>query len=51
MSNEQLCGRLGTAWVAIQGQNDLLEMKVGDKINSIKVLDGAENFVKPKAQS
>jgi hypothetical protein len=33
----------------VQGQSDLLEMKVGDKINSIKVIDGAENFVKPSA--
>lgn len=35
--------------LTVQGQSDLLEMKVGDKINSIKVLNGAENFVKPSA--
>ena len=32
----------------LQGQEDLLDMKVGDKINYIKVLAGGENFLAPK---
>jgi hypothetical protein len=39
----QLC------WHCVQGQSDLLEMKVGDKINYIKVVDGQDNLVMPKA--
>lgn len=33
---------------ALQGQDDLLEMKVGDKINYMKIVDGLENLKLPK---
>lgn len=43
-----LDGRYAVFGYIVEGQDDLLEMKVGDKINYIKVVKGLENYIPGK---
>eukprot|EP01023_Acetabularia_acetabulum_P035172 TRINITY_DN3314_c0_g1_i2.p2 TRINITY_DN3314_c0_g1~~TRINITY_DN3314_c0_g1_i2.p2 ORF type:complete len:218 (+),score=51.18 TRINITY_DN3314_c0_g1_i2:614-1267(+) len=44
-----LDGRYGVFGYVVEGQDFLQEMKVGDKIEYIKILSGLENLVQPTA--